>query len=79
MQYVILRLLLTVSANMFQLAPAMTITMSKSDKELGEHCLEHTHPDFRQKVRDGQQILVAGKAFGVGSSREEAVRALMGT
>lgn len=56
----------------------MILSTAKTDEEFGEHCLEHTHPDFRQKVHDGQQIIVAGKAFGVGSSREEAVRALKG-
>ena len=56
----------------------MVLSTAKDDKEFGEHCLEYTHPEFRQQVRHGQQIVVAGKAFGVGSSREEAVRALMG-
>jgi len=45
---------------------------------MGKHCLEATHPEFREKVRNGQQVVVAGKAFGVGSSREEGVRALKG-
>lgn len=45
---------------------------------MANHCLEHTYPEFRQRVRDGQRIVVAGEAFGCGSSREEAVRALKG-
>ena len=65
-------------ADIEQLAPAMVLSTAKDDKEMGDHCLEYTHPDFREQVRNGQQIVVAGKAFGVGSSREEAVRALMG-
>lgn len=56
----------------------MVLSTAKTDEEFGDHCLEYTHPHFRQQVRDGQQIVVAGKAFGVGSSREEAVRALKG-
>jgi 3-isopropylmalate dehydratase small subunit len=38
----------------------------------------HTHPQFRQRVRDGYKIIVAGEAFGCGSSRENAVTALIG-
>ena len=39
----------------------------------------HTDPPFREKVRSGgQKVVVAGAAFGCGSSREEAVRALKG-
>jgi 3-isopropylmalate dehydratase small subunit len=40
--------------------------------------LEFTHPDFRQKVDDGFNIVVAGTGFGCGSSREQAVMALLG-
>jgi len=43
-----------------------------------EHCLQYTMPDFRSKVKGGQQIIIPGKAFGVGSSREQAPRALKG-
>ncbi|KIX06230.1 uncharacterized protein Z518_04205 [Rhinocladiella mackenziei CBS 650.93] len=58
------------------LAPGSTLTTCVTDVEFGEHVLEHTHPDFRAKVRGGQQVVVAGHAFGVGSSREVAVSAL---
>jgi hypothetical protein len=51
---------------------------AKNDKEFGDHCLEHTHPEFRQRVKDGAEVVVAGKAFGCGSSRQEAVQALLG-
>lgn len=48
-------------------------------EELGEYCLYHTHPDFRRQVREeGHTIVVAGEAFGCGSSRENAVTALQG-
>ncbi|KIW15364.1 hypothetical protein PV08_05410 [Exophiala spinifera] len=60
------------------LAPGPTLTTCVTDEEFGEHVLEYTHPDFRAKVRGGQQIVVAGRAFGVGSSREVAVSALKG-
>ncbi len=60
------------------LAPGPTLTSCRTDEEFGQHVLEHTHPDFRSKVAGGQQIVVGGQAFGVGSSRECAVSALKG-
>lgn len=60
------------------MAPGPTLTTCITDGDFGQHALEHTHPDFRAKVRGGQQIVVAGKAFGCGSSREVAVSALKG-
>ena len=39
--------------------------------ELARHCLEPLDPDFSSKVRPGD-IVVAGKNFGCGSSREHA-------
>ncbi|KAL8783497.1 MAG: hypothetical protein Q9213_004593 [Squamulea squamosa] len=60
------------------LAPSEYLTSALTDEALADHCMEYTYPDFRDKVRKGQQILVAGKAFGVGSSREMAPRALKG-
>ncbi|MEN2997644.1 MAG: 3-isopropylmalate dehydratase small subunit [Brevinematia bacterium] len=41
-------------------------------KELAKHCLEDEDPTFASKVQKGD-ILVAGKNFGSGSSREHAV------
>ena len=40
-------------------------------EELAGHCMEPADPDFANKVRPGD-ILVAGKNFGSGSSREHA-------
>lgn len=42
---------------------------------LGGHCLEALDPGFRARVRPGD-IVVAGRNFGTGSSREHAVIAL---
>jgi 3-isopropylmalate/(R)-2-methylmalate dehydratase small subunit len=39
--------------------------------ELAKHALEDTYPSFTQKVKPGD-FLVAGKNFGLGSSREHA-------
>ncbi len=46
--------------------------LSTSDPaELARHCMEDGDPDFPKKVRPGD-IMVAGKNFGCGSSREHA-------
>ncbi len=46
-------------------------------KELAKHCMEDADPSFAKKVQPGD-ILVAGKNFGCGSSREHAPIALKG-
>jgi len=44
-------------------------------KELAKHTMEEERPEFIQRVQEGD-ILVAGKNFGCGSSREHAPVAL---
>jgi len=44
-------------------------------KEMAQHALEDLDPDFVRKVKKGD-IVVAGKYFGCGSSREQAVTCL---
>lgn len=56
-----------------QLAPGQY--MSGGLAELAAHCLEGTRPDFAREVRTGD-IIVAGRNFGMGSSREQAPEAL---
>lgn len=51
--------------------------VSTDAKELGRHCLESLKPDFVSKVNPGD-IIVAGKNFGCGSSREHAPLAIKG-
>lgn len=63
---------------MKQLAPAQYLVSARTEQELGSHCLEFTHPSFRAKVGEGFNIVVAGTGFGCGSSREQAVSALLG-
>ncbi len=43
--------------------------------ELGNHIFEDIDPQFASKVKEGD-IIVAGKNFGMGSSREQAPLAL---
>ncbi|AXS40469.1 3-isopropylmalate dehydratase [Breoghania sp. L-A4] len=42
---------------------------------LAAHCLEGPRPDFASTVRPGD-VVVAGRNFGMGSSREQAAEAL---
>ena len=44
-------------------------------REMAKHAMEGLDPDFTKKVGDGA-IIVAGKNFGCGSSREQAPLAL---
>jgi 3-isopropylmalate/(R)-2-methylmalate dehydratase small subunit len=43
--------------------------------EMAKHALEDLDPEFAQKVRPGD-VIVAGKNFGCGSSREQAAACL---
>ncbi|SOE18932.1 3-isopropylmalate/(R)-2-methylmalate dehydratase small subunit [Hoeflea halophila] len=42
---------------------------------LAAHCLESVRPEFAETVKPGD-VIVAGKNFGMGSSREQAAEAL---
>jgi len=46
-----------------------------SEEEMASHAMEDLDPDFSKKVKKGD-IIFAGKNFGMGSSREQAVLAL---
>lgn len=41
-------------------------------KELSRHIMQDLDPDFSKKIIAGKSIIVAGKNFGMGSSREQA-------
>ena len=43
---------------------------------IAQHCLENLVPSFAREVRAGD-VIVAGRNFGIGSSREQAAAALV--
>ncbi len=53
-----------------------TYTVSHDATALARHALEDLHPDFANKVRAGD-VIVAGRNWGNGSSREQAVTCLL--
>jgi 3-isopropylmalate/(R)-2-methylmalate dehydratase small subunit len=59
-----------------QIIPAEYL-VTMDDNELAPHAFENAIPTFAKHVRPGD-IVVAGRNFGCGSSREHAPRALMG-
>jgi len=56
--------------------PARYLNTSDPE-ELARHCMEDADPDFTRKVKPGD-IILAGKNFGCGSSREHAPIAIQG-
>lgn len=55
------------------LAPG--VYMKGSIQEMAAHCMEAVNPDFAKQVQPGD-VVVGGDAFGLGSSREQAVMVL---
>ena len=56
--------------------PGRFLTINNPD-ELATHCFEGTRDEFAKKVKDGD-IVVGGRNFGCGSSREHAPLAFIG-
>ncbi len=59
-----------------QIIPAEYL-VTADEKELAEHAFEKVRPEFAVEVKPGD-IIVAGRNFGCGSSREHAPLALKG-
>src|SRR6267142_2911775 len=59
-----------------QIIPAKYL-VTTDPKELAQHCMEIADADFPRKAKVGD-ILVAGKNFGCGSSREHAPISIKG-
>lgn len=51
--------------------PARYLALTKP-KELAKHAMEDLDPGFHKKLSEGKNIIVAGRNFGCGSSREHA-------
>ena len=62
--------------NTDEIIPARYLSLTEP-KQLAEHVMEDADPAFPSKVREGD-IIVAGKNFGCGSSREHAPVAIKG-
>jgi len=62
--------------NTDEIIPAKYL-VTTDPKELAKHCLEGRSKNFAKKVKPGD-IVVAGKNFGCGSSREHAPLAIKG-
>ena len=56
--------------NTDEIIPARYLSTTDPE-ELAKHCMEDADADFASKVKEGD-IIVAGKNFGCGSSREHA-------
>ncbi len=56
--------------NTDEIIPARYLN-SSDPTELASHCMEDVDPDFMKKISGGD-VIVAGKNFGCGSSREHA-------
>ncbi len=59
-----------------QIIPAKYLVTSDPDK-LAMHFMENTHPELAKSIGKGD-IIVAGRNFGCGSSREHAVKTIQG-
>ncbi len=55
--------------------PGRFLSITTDREEMAKHCFELTYPDFLKTAKPGD-IIVAGKNFGCGSSREQAATCL---
>ena len=62
--------------NTDDIIPAVCL-VTTDEKELAGHCFESFRPGFSSQVKHGD-VIVAGRNFGCGSSREHAPKAIKG-
>ncbi|MGB9721659.1 MAG: 3-isopropylmalate dehydratase small subunit [bacterium] len=55
--------------------PGRYLSITTDRQEMAKHCFELAYPDFLKSAKPGN-IIVAGKNFGCGSSREQAATCL---
>uniref|UniRef100_A0A7V0Z5L8 3-isopropylmalate dehydratase small subunit n=1 Tax=candidate division WOR-3 bacterium TaxID=2052148 RepID=A0A7V0Z5L8_UNCW3 len=55
--------------------PGRYLSITTDRQEMAKHCFELAYPDFLKTAKPGD-IIVAGKNFGCGSSREQAATCL---
>ena len=59
-----------------QIYPGRYLYLTLPDK-IAAHAMENIIPDFSKKIAGEDWVIVAGKNFGCGSSREHAPRAIL--
>jgi 3-isopropylmalate/(R)-2-methylmalate dehydratase small subunit len=55
--------------------PGKYLSITTDREEMARHCFEAVYPEFRKQAHKGD-IIIAGKNFGCGSSREQAATCL---
>jgi 3-isopropylmalate/(R)-2-methylmalate dehydratase small subunit len=55
--------------------PGKYLSITADREEMARHCFESVYPEFMEKAKPGD-IIVAGRNFGSGSSREQAATCL---
>jgi len=63
------------SINTDDIYPGRYLFITTDREEMAKHCFELAYPDFLKSAKPGD-VIVAGKNFGCGSSREQAATCL---
>ncbi|MEO0142505.1 MAG: GxxExxY protein, partial [candidate division WOR-3 bacterium] len=63
------------NVNTDDIYPGRYLSITTDRQEMAKHCFELAYPDFLKNAKPGD-IIVAGKNFGCGSSREQAATCL---
>ncbi len=63
------------SINTDVIYPGKYLSITTDREEMAKHCFEAVYPEFLKDARPGD-IIVAGRNFGCGSSREQAATCL---